>query len=443
MNFYIKTYGCQMNMRDSDAATAMLSERGHTLVEKEEQADIIIFNTCSVRKKAEDKVIGKLGFMKKLKRKNPNLILGLMGCMAQRLGDELFVMVPNLDFVIGTDQLHTIGDVVDAEAHKRHKFVSTEVQKDVLTEMGKHYKIDNKTSEFVAIMRGCDCYCTFCIVPYVRGREKSREIPDIVEEVKELAEAGIKEIILLGQNVVAYGLPKVKLPLADDNSPFADLLEAVHAVEGVERIRFASPHPAYFNDKLIKTMGQLPKVCNNVHFPLQSGSDRILKKMNRPYTSEEFIEKANKLKKHVPGITFSTDIIVGFPSETEEDFNMTRKVFNEVEFDNAYIFKYSPREGTGAAIYEDQITDEVKEERNKILLGDLKTMFGRNIQTDVGETVNVLVEGVSKRNSERWQGRTPTNRVVIFDPIDDIKAGDIIDVKVNKATAVTLFGDVV
>jgi len=443
MNFYIKTYGCQMNLRDSDAATAMLCEKGYTPVEKEEEADVIILNTCSVRGKAEDKAIGKLGFLKRLKRKNENLLLGIMGCAAQRMGEELFEKVPHLDFVIGTEQLHKLPEIVEQELADRHQFVNIGNQSEVLTSMGAHHMVENKISEFIAVMRGCDRFCTYCIVPHVRGREKSREMEDVIEEAKKLADAGVVELTLLGQNISAYGLDGVKPPIAPEVSPFARLLEAISEIEGIKRIRFTSPHPAYFNDELIETFGRLPKVCSGLHLPLQSGSDKVLKKMNRPYTAEQYLEIVRKLKKHKPDITFSTDIIVGFPGETEEDFQETRRVFNEVEFDNAYVFKYSPRRGTAAAKWDDQISDEVKEERNQILLADLGQITTRHHDALIGTEVEVLVEGVSTRNENTWRGLTQTNQVVIFDPQEDIKIGDLIRINVNRATRTTLYGDVV
>ena len=443
MNFYIKTYGCQMNTRDSDAATAMLCKSGHTPVKKEEQADVIILNTCTVRGKAEDKAIGKLGFLKRLKRKNENLLLGMMGCAAQRMGEDIFDQVPHLDFVVGTDQLHKIADIVNSEIKDRHRFVDISPERDVLTSMGDHHKVDNKKSEFIAIMRGCDRYCTFCIVPKVRGAEKSREIEDIVAEAQKLADAGVVELTLLGQNVSAYGLPGVRPPIPNDVSPFARLLEAISDIEGIKRIRFTSPHPSYFNDELIEAFGRLPKVCSSLHFPLQSGSDSILKKMNRPYTSAEFIEVARKLKVAKPDLTFSTDVIVGFPGETDDDFEETRRVFKEVEFDNAYIFKYSPRSGTAAARWPDQISDKIKEKRNQILLADLGEITIRHHEEMINSVVEIMVGGVSKRNTETWRGLTQTNQVVIFYPEDGVEIGDLIKLKVNRVTRTTLYGEIV
>ena len=291
-------------------------------------------------------------------------------------------------------------------------------------------------------MRGCDMFCAYCIVPYVRGREKSRPIPEIVEEVKNLAEKGIKEIMLLGQNVSAYGLNQ-SATTRPEESPFADLLTELNEIDKIKRIRFISPHPYFFNDKLINAIAKLPKVCNNIHLPLQSGSDRILRKMNRRYNSEIYMDVVNKLKAKVPNITFSTDVIVAFPGETNDDFNCTRDTMNKVGFDNAYIFKYSPREGTPAAKQEDQISKEVKEERHQILLKDLEVKTTAHNKVLEGRTVEILVEGPSKRNYERWNGRTANNNVTMFDPLPGLKPGDLINVKINRSTSMTLFGEIV
>jgi tRNA-2-methylthio-N6-dimethylallyladenosine synthase len=432
-----------MNLRDSDAITAILTEKGFKSVEDENEADIIILNTCTVRGKAEDKAIGKMGFLKRLKRKNPDLLLGIMGCAAQRMGDELFEKLPHLDFVVGTEQLHKVPEIIEQELKERQQFIDVTPQDAVLTSMGAHYKPENKISEFVAIMRGCDRFCSYCIVPFVRGREKSREIDDIVQEVNLLAKKGVVEITLLGQNVAAFGFDGVKPPIANDVSPFAELLKEVAKIEEIKRIRFTSPHPAYFNDKLIETIGELDKVCDSLHLPLQSGSNDILKKMNRPYTSEEYLEIVRKLKLAKPNITFSTDIIVGFPGETDADFEETRRVFQEVRYDNAYIFKYSTRRGTLAAKWDDDISKEVKEERNQILLEDLSKITSENHVELMGSIQEILVEGISKRNETRWKGKTSTNQVVIFEPNDSVKVGDLIKIKVNRTTQMTLYGEIV
>ena len=359
MKVYIKTYGCQMNERDSNALAANLLKRGYELTDNENSADILLFNTCSVREQAELKAVGKIGILKKLKKKKPDIFIGILGCMAQRRGDDLLKELPHVDFVIGTDQLERLPDILEKERTKREQISITEENPEMPSTLTEHIQI-NGVSDFIAIMRGCDMYCSYCIVPYVRGREKSRPIPEVVDEVKKLADRGVKEIILLGQNVSAFGLNQ-NAKVRPAESPFADLLAKVNKINEIKRVRFISPHPFFFNDKLINTIAEHPKICNNIHIPLQSGSDRILKLMNRRYDIKMYMDIVNKLKLKIPDITFSTDVIVAFPGETEDDFNDTRRVMNEVGFDNAYIFKYSPREGTPASKYGDQISQQIKE----------------------------------------------------------------------------------
>ncbi len=442
MKVYIKTYGCQMNERDSEATAGALVARGYVMTDDENDADILIFNTCSVREQAERKAIGKIGILKRLKRQKPDIYIGIMGCMAQNRGQELLNTLPHVDFVVGTEQLHKLPEIMESVIAERHKELHLEEDYSVLTGLGEHHLEADRINAFIAITRGCNRFCSYCIVPHVRGREKSREISDIIEEAKALVASGIKEIMLLGQNVAAFGLGGDTNPPAPDVSPFADLLVELNKVEGLERIRFTSPYPSYFNDKLINTMAALPKVCHSVHLPLQSGADRILKKMNRQYTGEKYLEIAGKLKTAIPDITFSTDVIVGFPGETDEDFNATRHIMNTVGYDNAYIFKYSPRKGTPATEMEDQVPQKVKEERNQLLLGDLSKRVTAANAGYKGKVVEVLVEGPSKRNSERWCGRTSNNKVAIFDPTQETAIGDIVEVKVKRTTSMSLFGDI-
>ena len=431
-----------MNERDSEAIAAELLQRGYEIVQNEKEADVLIFNTCSVREQAERKAIGKVGILKRLKRNRPDIFIGIIGCMAQRIGKDLLKEIPHLDFVIGTEQLIKIPDIIEKEIQKREKIAKLETRKDLMDGLDQHLNVDGKFSDYVSVMRGCDMFCAYCIVPYVRGREKSRPIPDIIAEVKALAEKEIKEVTLLGQNVSAYGLDQ-SMKERPTESPFADLLTEINKIEKIKRIRFFSPHPYFFNDKLINTIAELPKVCNYIHLPLQSGSDKILKAMNRRYTSEMYLEIVNKLKARIPNLTLSTDVIVAFPGETEKDFNATRELMNKVGFDNAYIFKYSPREGTPAAKSIDQIPQNVKEERNHILLKDLEKYTTKHNKQLVGETFEVLVEGPSKRNLERWTGRTTTFQVVIFDPTADIKRGELVKVKIDRATSMSLFGKII
>ena len=433
-----------MNERDSEACAGALAARGFKIIDNENDADVIIFNTCSVRDQAERKAVGKIGIMKRLKREKPDLIIGLMGCMAQNRGEELMATIPHLDFTIGTGQLHRLTEILEKFIEDRQRNIDVREGKEVLDGMGQHFPaLGNSVFAQIAVTRGCNRFCSYCIVPHVRGREISREPKDIIAEAEQLVANGAKEIMLLGQNVAAFGLGGDTSPPPPDVSPFADLLTELNAVLSLERIRFTSPYPSYFSDKLIDAVASLPKVCKNIHLPLQSGSDRILKAMNRQYTAEKYLEIVGKLKAKVPDITFSTDIIVGFPGETQEDFNATRAVMNDVAFDNAFIFKYSPRTGTPAAKMDDQVPKELKEERNQILLADLKERTKDHNAKYVGKTVEVLVEGPSKRNAARWSGRTSNAKMTIFEPTTNIKPGDIVMVKINRSTSVSLFGQII
>ncbi len=442
MKVYIKTYGCQMNERDSEALAGMLAARGHQLSDSEDAADVLLFNTCSVRDQAERKAIGKLGFMKKLKAKNPGLIIGVLGCMAQRRGEELLDQLPHLDLVLGTGQLHTLPELIESLAAEKRRIAEVGESEAVLTSMGAHHLGEAACCAQIAITRGCNRFCSYCIVPYVRGREISREISDVLAEARELAAAGVKEILLLGQNVAAYGLGGDVRPPAPGHSPFAGLLSELAKIDGIERIRFTSPYVTYFNDKLIETIRDNPKVCRNIHLPLQSGSDRILAAMNRQYTAGAYREIVAKLKAAMPELTFSTDVIVGFPGESDGDFNLTRELMEEVGFDNAFIFKYSPRPGTKGSELADSVEQGIKEERNQLLLEDLAARAQRNIRNLVGHTETVLVEGVSRRNLERWTGRTGGNRTVNFVPTPGLAIGDLVKVKITRAGAVSLFGEI-
>lgn len=444
MNIFIKTYGCQMNERDSEALAGMLDARGHRIVAHEDDADVLLFNTCSVREQAERKAVGKVGFMKKLKAVKPKLIIGILGCMAQRRGDELFKELPHLDFVLGTGQLHTLPDLLEYLAAERRQVAEVSESEAVLTGMGTHYLPETaaRWSAAIAITRGCNRFCAYCIVPYVRGREISRTIDDVVAEARELAAAGVRELLLLGQNVAAFGLGGDVNPPPAGHSPFADLLVELAGIEEIRRIRFTSPYVSYFNDKLIETIARTPKVCRNIHLPLQSGSNRILAAMNRQYTAESYREIAGKLKRAMPNLTFSTDVIVGFPGEDEADFAATRNLMEDIAFDNAFIFKYSPRPGTRAAEEADTVPQETKEERNRILLEDLARRTGRAINAMIGRLEPVLVEGPSHRMPERWTGRTDGNRTVNFLPSPGLAAGDLVDVRILRAGKVALFGEI-
>ena len=441
MKVYIRTYGCQMNERDSEALAAKLLRSGHTIAATEEEADALLFNTCSVRDAAERKAKGKISHMHKLKKRNPKLIIGVAGCMAQRLGDELLTELPDVDFVLGTGQLHKVCDILAQVEAERRQLVSTAESSEVLTEMDAHLATASWHGE-IAITRGCNRFCSYCIVPYVRGREISREKSDILREAREMVDRGVREILLLGQNVAAYGLNGNINPPEPGNSPFGELLEELNAIPGLLRIRFTSPYISYFNDRLIRALRDSGKCCRSLHLPLQSGSDRILKAMNRQYTRDSYLAKVAELRAALPGVTFSTDVIVGFPGETDEDFARTREVMNEVGFEQSFIFKYSPRPGAKSAALADSVPEAVKEERNQILLSDLRDRVQKKLATLVGSTVEVLAEGVSARNADRWVGRTGTNFVVHFPPVDGLRSGDLVDVKITRANVVSVVGEI-
>ena len=444
MRFHIKTYGCQMNERDSEALACLLEADGAVSTDSEEDADLIIFNTCSVRDQAERKAIGKIGFMKKIKARKPELIVGVVGCMAQNHGAQLLKDLPVLDFVAGTDQLHRVPEIVRYILKTRRRTAEIELDKAIRPELDGHHP--GAVVAEVAVMRGCDQFCSYCIVPHTRGREKSRPIPAIVDEVRRLVDNGTREILLLGQNITAYGVAEARRDgiYTPEFSAFADLLAAVHEVPGLARIRFTSPHVHFMNDKFIRTIRDLPKICKCFHVPLQSGSNRILKLMRRSYTAEEYMDCIRKIRDGLPEVNFTTDVIVGFPTETEEDFNMTRCLMNDIVFDMAYIFRYSPREGTKSARdYPDDVPEDVKHERNQILLADLENGAAERNARFKDTIQQILVEGVSKRNAERWTGRTPLNKVCNFIPMPGIKPGDLVDVRIKRTTANSLFGEIV
>lgn len=443
--FYIKTYGCQMNERDSESLTCLLESQGYRSCPSEEDADILIFNTCSVRDQAERKVVGKIGLMKKLKRLKPELVIGIIGCVAQRLGENLFRQLPHLNFVVGTDQLHTVPEVLEKIRRGENHLCNVTNCATNPTELDGH-RPDSIFAQ-VAIMRGCNQFCTYCIVPFTRGRERSRPIPDIVKEVRWLADHGTREILLLGQNITAFGVAEARTEnrfAIAEFSEFADLLAELNEIPGLERIRFTSPHVKYMNDKFVRAICTLPKVCKCFHIPLQSGSDRILQMMHRGYTAGEYLDRIHAIQALAPQACFSTDVIVGFPTETEDDFNCTRNLMEEVGFDMAYIFRYSQRDGTVCAkSLPDDIAEEIKHERNQLLLADLERRVNARNQSLVGQPIEVLVEGISKRNAERWTGRSDTNKTVNFTSPSPCTPGQLVRVAVKRATANSLSGEII
>jgi tRNA-2-methylthio-N6-dimethylallyladenosine synthase len=439
---YIKTYGCQMNERDSEAVAAQLVEKGYTLAPSEHVADVILLNTCSVRDMAEQKALGKMGNLAAEVRKNrPNVVLGFMGCMAQSRGKQLIDKLPDVDLVVGTQKFHRTADYIDEIlAGRRDKIVDTDAERGSEAEIRQHLlngSGQKGVTAFVSIMQGCNQYCTFCIVPYTRGEERSRTIPDIVAECRQLVGNGVREVTLLGQIVTSFG--RRDYPLVNGKSAFVQLLEAVHEIDGLERIRFTSPHPKGYGDDLVEAYARLPKLVESAHLPVQSGSDRMLKVMHRGYTRERFLSIIKKLRTTQPKIGITTDLIVGFPGETEEDFEQTLSLCAEADFDNAFIFRYSKRKDTPAAEMPDQLPDEVKEERNQRLLQFVNERAARRYSDLVGQQVQILAEGPSKR-PERMMGRTRCNKIVVFDGSPRHR-GQLMDVKITRAGSFTLYGD--
>ncbi len=446
MTFYLHTYGCQMNVRDSEAVVALLAREGHEPVDREADADLIIVNSCSVRGKAEDKAIGKLRLLTSGKRSRPQRLVGAMGCMVQRLGSELITLVPKLDFAVGTRASRHVPRLVrDALAGATAQVVLGEPDDLAVP----HDHLDGAISAYVTVLLGCNRRCTYCIVPDVRGPESSRAPTEIVDEVTARVAAGSREITLLGQSVLNYGRRghDVWAGLPPDpagyQEPFPRLLAAVAAVPGLVHLRFTSGHPSGCSEELARAMAELGPVAPHLHLPVQSGSDRILKAMRRGYTREEYTAAVARLRRYLPGCAITTDVIVGFPGETEADFAATRSLFNEMQFDNSFIFKYSPRPGTPAAALPDDVPAALKEERNRILLEDQDRIGLARNEAFIGREVTVLVEGPSRRNPSRWSGRCGENKIVIFKPHERQAAGDRVTVRINRAKPQTLYGQLV
>ena len=446
---FIKTYGCQMNERDSEAVAAQLVAKGYTLAPSEVDADVILLNTCSVRDFAEKKAIGKMQNLAADVRKNrPDVVLGFLGCMAQSRGQELIDKLPDVDLVLGTQKFHHAADYLDEIlAGRRDKIVDVADEPGSEATIREHLLYGNvarngdghrQVTAYVSIMQGCNQRCTFCIVPDTRGEERSRSIPDVVAECRQLVSQGVKEITLLGQIVTSYG--KRDIPALAGQSAFVQLIDAVHEIEGLERIRFTSPHPKGYGDDLIAAYARLPRLVESAHLPVQSGSDRILKLMHRGYTRERFLGIIEKLRRARPGIGITTDIIVGFPGETGADFEQTLSLAREVQFDNAYIFKYSQRRNTPAAEMPGQVPQKIREERNQQLLETVNEIGRRKYDAFVGRQTQILVEGPSKKNPARMTGRTRCNRIVLFDGSARHR-GQLMDVKITRAGSFTLYGD--
>ncbi|MFA7412689.1 MAG: tRNA (N6-isopentenyl adenosine(37)-C2)-methylthiotransferase MiaB [Tissierellaceae bacterium] len=435
--FLIKTYGCQMNEHDSEKISWILIKMGYSETEDLQEADFIIYNTCLVRENAELKVYGNLGALKQLKREKPDLIIAVCGCMMQREEARNVITTKHrhVDIIFGTHNIHRLPQLINNHLKTGKTIVDVlEDSREIVEDIEANRKYSYKA--FVDIMYGCNNFCTYCIVPYTRGRENSREPEKIIDEIKELAKAGYKEVTLLGQNVNSYGKTLKR------EYDFVDLLRDINDIEGIERLRFMTSHPKDLSDKLIKAYGELDKLCEHLHLPIQSGSNKVLKEMNRKYTREDYLEIIEKIRNELPNIAITTDLIVGFPGETEEDFEETLELVKEVEFDSAFTFLYSIREGTIAAKMTNQIDNDIKHKRFQSLSDTLNEISLDKNKKLIGETLEVLVEEVSKNNPDVLTGRTRTSKLVHFKGESEL-IGSIVNVSIENVKTFTLEGSIV
>lgn len=435
LEYYIETWGCQMNEEDSEKLSGMLISLGYTKTNIKESADVIIFNTCCVRENAELKVYGNLGELKRLKRNNPSLIISVCGCMMQQEGmaQAILKKYPFVDIIFGTHNSHKFPEYLQRVQQDGKSIIEILSKEEGIIE-GVPIDRDNNIKAYVTIMYGCNNFCTYCIVPFVRGRERSRKPIDIENEIKDLIKAGYKEITLLGQNVNSYGKD------LDPKIDFADLLEKVNTIKGIERVRFMTSHPKDLSSKVIDTIVKCNNVCEHIHLPVQSGSSRLLKKMNRNYDREKYISLINDIKTKIPDVAITTDIIIGFPGESEEDFLETLSLIKEVQFDSAFTYIYSKRKGTPADEMLDQIPESVKHERfNRLMVVVNQACANRNKEYE-GRTVEVLVEGFSKNDNTKLTGRTRTSKVVNFVGNSE-NIGKLINVYISKANSFSLNGE--
>ena len=436
-HFYIETWGCQMNEEDSEKLSGMLKRVGYTKTENKEDAGIILFNTCCVRENAENKVFGNLGSLKHLKKENPDLIIGICGCMMQQEGmaDKILKKFPYVNIVFGTHNAYKFPEYL-----KRVKTEGVQIKEifNKETDIVEGLPIDRESNvkAFVTIMYGCNNFCTYCIVPYVRGRERSRKPEDILNEVRELVAQGYKEITLLGQNVNSYGKG------LEEEVDFAKLLRMINEIEGLERVRFMTSHPKDLTHDVIMAIKECDKLCEQIHLPVQSGSNSILKKMNRHYTKEYYLDLIKKIKEEIPGVTLTTDIIVGFPGETEEDFQETLELVKEVGYSSAFTFIYSRRNNTPADMMLNQVSEEDKHHRfNRLVAAVNERVIAQN-KAEEGNILEVLVEGNSKNDAEKLTGRTRTGRLVNFTG-ENVNVGELVNVKITRAQNFSLIGEVI
>ncbi|AZV57066.1 tRNA (N6-isopentenyl adenosine(37)-C2)-methylthiotransferase MiaB [Clostridium sp. AWRP] len=434
-NFFIETWGCQMNEEDSEKLSGMLKKLGYKRTEDRSSADLIIFNTCCVRENAELKVYGNLGMLKKLKVKNPSLIIAICGCMMQQkdMAKNIIKRFPFVDIIFGTHNSYKFPEYLNRVQQENTSVIEIQDKESGIVE-GLPIDRESNVKAFVTIMYGCNNFCTYCIVPYVRGRERSRKPEDIEKEIKELISKGYKEITLLGQNVNSYGKtlePKVS---------FSDLLRRINSIDGVERIRFMTSHPKDLTEDVIDAVAECSKVCEQIHLPVQSGSTSLLKKMNRNYSKEGYLNLVKKIREKVPDAAITTDIIVGFPGETEEDFEETLNLAREVQYDSAFTFIYSKRKGTPAYDFEEQIPEDIKHERFNRLVEVINESSARKNKAYEGRTEEILVEGTSKNDNTKLTGRTRSGKLVNFKG-NKKDIGKLVKVKITKATSFSLLGE--
>ena len=427
---YIETYGCQMNVADSELVMGILKNYGYEITADANKANVVLLNTCSIRENAEQRIYGRLGNFKTLKGQNPGLIVGVLGCMAERLRKDLIEEKKIVDLIVGPDEYRHLPELIDVAFNGEKgigvKLSRTETYDDIIP-----YREDGLQA-WISVMRGCDKFCSFCVVPFTRGRERSRALNSVTNEIMLLSQRGFREITLLGQNVNSY---------LDNGNDFADLLAACAAVDRKMRIRFTTSHPQDLSDKLLYTIAEHQNICNYIHLPVQSGSNRILDLMNRTYTIEHYLSLIDKARKIIPGVSFSTDIISGFPTESQEDHVKTLEVMRQVKYDGAYMFKYSPREGTKSFKMDDDVPEDIKSKRlQEIIELQRQISFEVNLALFNREEI-VLVEGLSRKSEQFLAGRTGTNKVVIFPFDENIKEGSYVKVKINRATSATLFGE--
>ena len=430
--YYIETLGCQMNVADSELIIAMLNDKGFIESKNPWDSDAIFINTCSIRERAEEKVHSQLGRWDLIKKKKPEVVIGVLGCMAQNLKQDLLENRPFVDIILGPDSYRKLPKLLKRAIKDENNIVDTKLSRFEVYD-GLFPKRKDGVNAWVSIMRGCDKFCTFCIVPFTRGRERSRSLSSIELEVKQAVKEGFREITLLGQNVNSYKY---------DRFYFHNLLENVAQIPGVDRIRYTSPHPQDMTDQLLEVMKEYDNICNYIHLPLQAGSDKILKRMHRSYSKQEFLILAQKIRKTLPGVGISTDIIVGFPGETQNDFMETINVMKEVRFDSAFNFKYSPRTGTKASEYEDQIPDHIKQKRLKRVIELQKEHTLIRNKKLIGSTQTILVEKKSKMSKDHWSGRTDSNKWVIFDK-GNTNVNDFVKVLIKDTKGISLHGELI